>query len=155
MVSVDVEQTFEEKKRRTNCCFSDTVFVPLLRAADVETLGNYITKYVSCFAVFNILHCQFWRSLRSLRVGALAMSTFSPVGSRSSNGMRMCVCVRACVDGMNLKYALRWHIHMYQFIPCYASTRTSSNHLRTANRRGLKVDIAGAFGRSIHLYPEL
>ena len=29
----------------------------------------------------------------------LAMSTFSPVGSRSSNGMRMCVraCVRACV----------------------------------------------------------
>ena len=27
------------------------------------------------------------------------MSTFSPVGSRSSNGMRMCVCV--CVCGRN------------------------------------------------------
>ena len=49
-----------------------------------------------------------------------AMSTFSPVGSRSSNGMRMCVCVCvcvctfvhanmracACMDRMNLKYAL-------------------------------------------------
>ena len=62
------------------------------------------------------------------------VSTFSPVGSRSSNGMRMCVCVcvwtayRQCpllapsvrglqmvcvrVDGMNLKYALRWHFHI-------------------------------------------
>ena len=38
------------------------------------------------------------------------MSTFSPVGSRSSDGMRVCVCV--CVDGMNLKYALPWHIHI-------------------------------------------
>ena len=43
-------------------------------------------------------------------LGFRATSTFSPVGSRSSNGMRMCVCV--CVDGMNLKYALRWHIHI-------------------------------------------
>ena len=42
-----------------------------------------------------------------------AMSTFSPVGSLSSNCMRMCVCVCVCVDGMNLKYVLRWHIHMY------------------------------------------
>ena len=25
------------------------------------------------------------------------------------NGMRMCVCVCAYVDGMNLKYAIRWH----------------------------------------------
>ena len=50
------------------------------------------------------------------------MSTFSPVGSRSSNGMSECVCVCVCVcacqcvcvcvDGMNLKYALRWHIHI-------------------------------------------
>ena len=30
-----------------------------------------------------------------------------------------CVCV--CVDGINLKYALRWHIHLHQFILCYAS----------------------------------
>ena len=47
-----------------------------------------------------------------------AMSAFSPVGARSSNGMRMCVCVCvctfvhanmracACMDRMNLKYAL-------------------------------------------------
>ena len=27
----------------------------------------------------------------------LAMPTFSPIGSRSSNGMRMCVCVCVCV----------------------------------------------------------
>ena len=36
------------------------------------------------------------------------MSTFSPVGSLSSDGMRMCVCVCA----MNLKCALCWHIHI-------------------------------------------
>ena len=61
-----------------------------------------------------------------------AMSTFSPVGSLSSNGL-MCVCV----DGMNLKYVLGCHFHIYQFIPYYAcvytQTRASSNHLRTAN----------------------
>ena len=51
-----------------------------------------------------------------------AMSTFSHIGSWSSNGMcvsvcvcvwereRECVCV--CVDGMNLKYALHWHTHI-------------------------------------------
>ena len=39
----------------------------------------------------------------------LAVSTFSPIGSLSSNGMRICVCV--C--GWNeLKYAQRWHIHI-------------------------------------------
>ena len=25
---------------------------------------------------------------------------------------RVCVCVCVCVDGMNLKYGLRWHIHI-------------------------------------------
>ena len=45
-------------------------------------------------------------------LGMTAMSTFSPVGSRSSNGMRMCVCVCVCVDGMNLKYTVHWHIHI-------------------------------------------
>ena len=88
------------------------------------------------------------------------MSTFSPVGSQSSNAMRerecvcgwvgvglcgcVCVCVcaraRACVrNGLEVVH-LRWHIHMYQFIPYYASaihahTHASSHHLRTANRR--------------------
>ena len=42
----------------------------------------------------------------------VAMSTFSPVGTLSSNGMRIYVCVCVCVDGMNLKYAVRWHIHI-------------------------------------------
>ena len=47
----------------------------------------------------------------------LAISIFSPVSSQSPNGIRMCVCVCvrthtcACVDGMNLKCALRWHTH--------------------------------------------
>ena len=37
------------------------------------------------------------------RLGFLAMSTFSPIGSWSSNGMRMCVCASlcACVCGWN------------------------------------------------------
>ena len=83
----------------------------------------------------------------------MAMSTFSPVGSQSSNDTRMCVCVcvcmRACVCvyvyGMNLKYALCWHIHIimssFRTVPVlYTSTRThaSSNHSRTPNRRGSK-----------------
>ena len=43
-------------------------------------------------------------------IDLMAMTTFSPVGLRSSNGMRM--CVRVCVDGMNLTYALHWLIHI-------------------------------------------
>ena len=77
----------------------------------------------------------------------LAMSTFSPVGSRSSNGMRiyvsvcvcmcLCACVRACVsvcvyvcvDRINLKYALCWHIHIYISVhsvlcQCYTQAHT-------------------------------
>ena len=65
----------------------------------------------------------------------LVVSTFSPVGLLSSDGLRMCVCV--CVDGMNLKYVLRWHISTYQFIPSTSThTHASSNHLRIANRQG-------------------
>ena len=69
----------------------------------------------------------------------MAMFTFSPIGSRSSDGMRMCVCVRACVcacvracvracvhacmcmDGMKLEvctmlayqHISSFHIHMH------------------------------------------
>ena len=42
---------------------------------------------------------------RNSSLDVSAISTFSPVSLLSSN-----VCV--CMDGMNLKYALRWHIHI-------------------------------------------
>ena len=60
----------------------------------------------------------------------------------------VCVCVRACVDGMNLKYALRWHIHIYQFIPYCASATHAHTHTRIlrpfedSDPTGIKVDIA-------------
>ena len=63
-----------------------------------------------------------------------AMSTFGPVGSLSSNGVCVCVCV---VDGMNLKYALRWHIHIYQFIPYTRILKP----FQDSGPTGLKVDI--------------
>ena len=61
--------------------------------------------------------------------------------------LQVCVCV--CVDGMKLTYTLRWHIHVSVYSVQYTSTRTRalSNHLRTANRRGLKVHTADS-----HLY---
>ena len=68
------------------------------------------------------------------------MSTFSPIGSRSSNG-----CV--CVDGMNLKYALCWHINI-SVHPYYASAIHKHTHTRIlkpfedSEPTGLKVDIA-------------
>ena len=57
----------------------------------------------------------------------------------------VCACVRVCVDGMNLKYALRWHIHISVhsvLCQCYTQAHAPSNRFRIANRRGLKVDIA-------------
>ena len=57
--------------------------------------------------------------------------------------MRACVreCVRACVcvDRMNLKYALRRHIHIYQFI----SYTRILKPFEDSEPTGLKVDIAG------------
>ena len=56
-------------------------------------------------------------------------------------------CVRACVrvDGMNLKYALRWHIHIsVHSVLCQYDTHThaSSNHyFEDSEPTGLKVDI--------------
>ena len=59
------------------------------------------------------------------------------------------VCVRArvsaCVDGMNLKYALRWHIHIDQFILCYTQAHAHTHILKPFEDReptGLKVDTA-------------
>ena len=71
-----------------------------------------------------------------------AMSTFSPVGLWSSNGMRMCACVCVCVDGINLKYTQRSHIHisvhsvLCQYTVLDTSTHASSNDLRPANQWG-------------------
>ena len=73
----------------------------------------------------------------------LAVSTFSPIGSLSSNGMRMCVCV----DGMNLS-THSVGISTYQFIPYYANAVHLHMHTRilkpfeNSEPTGLKVDVA-------------
>ena len=68
----------------------------------------------------------------------------------------VCVCVRereresvcesvcVCVDGMNLKYPLRWHIHISSFCTMpmlYTSTRILKP-FEDIELTGLKVDIA-------------
>ena len=93
------------------------------------------------------------------------MSTFNPIGSWSSDGMRMCVCVcvcvracvRACVhacvcvDRMNLKYAVRWHIHIsVHSVLCQHYTQAHAyTHIlkpfEDSEPTGLKVDIAQRF----------
>ena len=71
-----------------------------------------------------------------------AMSTFSPVGSLSANGMKLCVCVCVCVcvcgrNELEVCTTLAYlRIGSFRTMPVlYTSTRThaSSNHLRTAN----------------------
>ena len=55
--------------------------------------------------------CDWMAYSAGLLAKELAMSiSFSPIGSQSLNGICVCVCV--CVYGMNLKYALCWHIHI-------------------------------------------
>ena len=60
----------------------------------------------------------------------------------------VCVCVCVCVDGMNLKYALRWHIHISVHSVLYASVMHKHSHTRIlkpfedSEQTGLKVDIA-------------
>ena len=51
-----------------------------------------------------------------------------------------CVCVCVCVwrDGMNFKYALCWHIHIYQFIPYTPILKP----FEASEPTGLKVYIA-------------
>ena len=75
--------------------------------------------------------------LLSLR-HSLAISTFSPIGLLSSNGLTVCVCVCVCVcvDGCGIFT----YISSFRTVPVYTRKRThaSSNHLRTANRRGQK-----------------
>ena len=62
--------------------------------------------------------------------------------------MRMCVCVCVCVDGMNLKYALRWHIRTSVLsVLCHTSyTRTHIlKPFEDSEPTGLKVDIADGY----------
>ena len=79
-----------------------------------------------------------------VKLSSWALSTFSPIGLRSSNGMRMCDCECVCVYGMNLKYA--WH----QFIPYYAGAIHKHTHthilkpFEDSEPTGLKVDIASS-----------
>ena len=87
------------------------------------------------------------------------MSTFITVGSRSSDDMTM----RECVDGINLKYALRWHIyiHLYQFISCYASAVHKHTFFAAGHGMRERVGVSGssAYGcvgqylGNIHFYP--
>ena len=82
------------------------------------------------------------------------MSIFSPVGLQSSSCMNACVfvcvcmyvfvCVYVCVDGMNLTYMLRWHIHgsVHSMLCTQAHTRHSLKPFKDNEPTGLKVDIA-------------
>ena len=72
----------------------------------------------------------------------------------------MCVCV--CVDGMNLKYALRWRIHIshYHFIPYHASAihNTGTRILKPfedSELTGLKVDVNALTSSSVFIVQEL
>ena len=97
--------------------------------------------------VTEIHRMPFLEQIDSQCVLCAAMSTFSPVSSRSSDGIRMCVyvCVCVCVCGRNelqvctmLAYP---HISSFRTMSVrYTSTRTdtSSNHLRITNLRGKK-----------------
>ena len=88
----------------------------------------------------------------------LAMSTFSPANSRSSNGMIMCVCVcaraRACVDGMTTQYV---GISSHQFIPYCASAIHKHTHpqtiwgQRTDGAKSGHCPISGFYYRSTRL----
>ena len=80
-----------------------------------------------------------------------AMSTFRPAGSLSSNDIRKCVCVCVhacmCVDGMNLKCALHWHIciSVYSVLCQCIHTHTHMRILipfEDSELTGLKVDTA-------------
>ena len=82
-----------------------------------------------------------------------------PLLAPSVRWPQMVWCV--CVDGMNLKYALRWHIHIYiyvSYIYMISSFRTMSGYTNTCILRPfedheptvLKVDITG----SLHMYPK-
>ena len=89
--------------------------------------------------------------------GPQAMSAINSVGSQSSDGMRMCVCV--CADRINFKCALCWHIHipvhsmLCQCVRTSTHTHTSSYHLRTVNQP-LKMDFVQTKGSKETISPK-
>ena len=82
------------------------------------------------------------------------MSTFSPVGLQSSNGISVCVCVCVCAWRVYMEWT--WSVHYigistYQFIPYYAIAVHKHSHTRIlkpfedSEPLGLKVKIASFF----------
>ena len=97
--------------------------------------------------VKTVAYVLFW-VWHTLGVCSSAMSTFSPLSSWSSSGMKMCVCV--CVCGWNelevcTTLALP-HINSFRTMPVlYTSPRTHTHILKPfedSEPTGLKVDIA-------------
>ena len=65
------------------------------------------------------------------------MSAFGPVGSQPSNGMRMCVCVRACGQNELEVCSMLAYTHNYPFILyCVSAIHKHTRILKPASRQG-------------------
>ena len=92
----------------------------------------------------NTLRCLvITQSWQQSEIDTWAISTFSPVGSLSSNGLRMRVCVCTCIA--LAQYGMNWYVDMPTYCilqvhsvntHTHTHTHTFSYHLRTTNRRG-------------------
>ena len=103
---------------------------------------TYVCMYLNCYTV------RF--------IAPMAMFIFSPVSWHSSNGMRMRVCVRMRVDGINLKYALCWHINIpVHSILCQCIHTSMHTHtlksFEDGEPMGLKVHIAAPIAEVVHV----
>ena len=100
-----------------------------------------------CFILNLVVQCRLPGNYRAHTLFlhlTRAMSTFtsfSPVGLRSSNGMRMCVCVWVWTElTLSMHYV---GTSTWQFIPYYASVYTRFLiPVEDSEPTGLKVDIA-------------
>ena len=77
---------------------------------------------VSLFFTFVLSCVGYWLCMKAY-ARLWAMSTFSPVGSRSSNGVRICVCVWTEWT-WSMHYA---GISAHQFTPYYATQATHAH----------------------------
>ena len=125
-------------------CTENTVFLTGLNCQMFNHFMNRVQAKVSSNLHYLIRWLTLWLSSclanpfhhQQLK----AISTFSSVGSRSSEGMRMhankrecmracthlgvCVCVCVCVYGINFKCPLHWHIRISVHSVACQSTRT-------------------------------